>query len=439
MPFTLTMPKLSPTMEEGSIAKWHKKVGDFIEVGDVIMEVATDKAVVEHSAIDSGWVRQILIPEGKEAIVNQALAILTEKQEESIEGYQPEGVQAAPKPSAPAATPEASTPESPAPIESSPQPPISKEKGLVQPAFVPEPPLEKYEFYRPTDQVEGRIKASPLAKKLAKEKNIDISTVKGTGPNQRIMSRDLDRAQPAGKVVFGRQEIPEIIPGTYEEETLTPMRKAIAQRLQEAKTFIPHFYVSHTIDAAPLVEIREQLRQFDVKITYNDFIIKACALALREHPKVNSGFDSVKNKIIQFKTIDISVAVSIESGLITPIIRHADFKNLGAISVEVKALSKRAKELKLAPEEYKGGSFTVSNLGMYGIDHFQAIISPPQAAILAVGGVLDVPVVKNGAVVPGKTMTLTLSCDHRVVDGVAGAEFLKTLQKYLENPAVLLI
>lgn len=438
MPFTLTMPKLSPTMEEGSIAKWHKKVGDFVEVGDVILEVATDKAVVEHSAIDSGWVRQILIPEGKEAKVNQPLAILTEKKEESIEGYQPEGLQAA------ASAPPASAPETPAPVssvttETPQQPSMSKEKGLLQPNFAPEPPLENYEFYRPSELIEGRIKASPLAKKLAEDKNIDLSTVKGTGPNQRIMSRDLEMAQPAGKVVFGSNERPKFAPGTYEEEALTPMRKTIAQRLQEAKTFIPHFYVTHTLNAAPLVEIREQLRQFDVKITYNDLVIRACALALREHPKVNSGFDSVKNKIIQFKTIDISVAVSIASGLVTPIIRHADFKNLGEISVEIKALSKRAKELKLAPEEYKGGSFTVSNLGMYGVTHFQAIISPPQAAILAVGGILEVPVVKNGVVVPGKTMTLTLSCDHRVVDGVGGAEFLKTLQKYLESPAVLLI
>lgn len=437
MPFTLTMPKLSPTMDEGTIAKWHKQVGDFVEAGDVILEVATDKAVIEHSAIDSGWMRKILVAEGKEAKVNQPLAILTEKKEESIEGYLPEGLQPAPE-KTPAVS-VAGSAQNLQPVETVQQPSLPKEKGMFQPSFMPEPPLERYDFQRPVSPAEGRLKASPLAKKLAKDRHIDLNTVKGTGPSGRIMSRDLELAQPAAKIVFGRHQHPTVTPGTYEEEALTPMRKAIAQRLQEAKTFIPHFYVTQTVDAAPLVAAREQLRQFDQKVTFNDFVMRACALALRDHPKVNGGFDAVKNKIIQFKTIDIAVAVSLESGLITPIVRHADFKNLGEISVEVKALTKRAKENKLAPEEYKGGSFTVSNLGMYGITEFQAIINPPQAAILAVGGILDEPVVKNGAVVPGKTMRVTLSCDHRVVDGVAAAEFLNSVQKYLENPAVLLI
>jgi pyruvate dehydrogenase E2 component (dihydrolipoamide acetyltransferase) len=431
MPFTLTMPKLSPTMEEGALAKWHVKEGEHVEAGDLLIEVATDKATVEFNAIDSGWLRKILISEGKEAQVNQAIAIMTEEKNESIEGYQPEGVVAAEKKEV-SVQPEQK--ESPEKVVESPK----RERLLSQPAFVPEAPLENYEFEQSSND-NKRILASPLARKLAKEQNLDLSTVRGTGPNQRIMKRDLERAQAQGTVAFGRREKPKHSPGSYDEEALTPIRKVIAQRLQEAKSYIPHFYVSQTVNAEPLVEIRNQLRNVDIKVTYNDFVVKACALALRQHPIVNSGFDSVKNVIIRFRTIDISVAVSTPAGLITPIVRHADFKNLGELSVEMRLLAKKAKEGKLAPEEYKGGSFTISNMGMYGITDFQAIINPPQAAILAVSGILNVPVVKENAVVPGKVMNMTLSADHRVVDGVAAAEFLKTVQKFIENPSVLLI
>ncbi len=438
MPFTLTMPKLSPTMEEGTLVKWHKKVGDFVAVGDVVIEVATDKATVEHSALDEGWLKKIVVEEGQEAVVNQAIAIMTVDKDESIEGYQPEGVdvqalkqaKAAPQPVAAAAT---SLETAAAPVSAAPA------RGLSVPAITAEPPLEDYEYSKPAGAMGQRILASPLARKLAKERGLDLTTIKGSGPNNRIMSRDLEKAQPSGKVTFGRREIPKQPPGSFELEKLTPIRKVIAQRLQEAKTFIPHFYITQGINAEPLIAIREQLRNIDVKLTYNDFIIRACALALREHPNVNSGFDTVNNAIIKFQTIDISVAVSTNIGLITPIVRHADFKNLGDISVEVRALAQRAKEGKLAAQEYKGGSFTVSNLGMYNVTEFIAIINPPQAAILAVGGIQNVPVVRDNAIVPGKVMNITLSADHRVIDGVAGAEFLKTLQKYLENPAALLV
>ena len=438
MPFTLTMPKLSPTMEEGTLVKWHKKVGDFVAAGDVVIEVATDKATVEHSALDEGWLKKIVVEEGQEAVVNQAIAIMTVDKDESIEGYQPEGVdvqamkqaKAAPQPVAAAAT---SLETAAAPVSAAPA------RGLSVPAITAEPPLEDYEYGKPAGAMGQRILASPLARKLAKERGLDLTTIKGSGPNNRIMSRDLEKAQPSGKVTFGRREIPKQPPGSFELEKLTPIRKVIAQRLQEAKTFIPHFYITQGINAEPLIAIREQLRNIDVKLTYNDFIIRACALALREHPNVNSGFDTVNNAIIKFQTIDISVAVSTNIGLITPIVRHADFKNLGDISVEVRALAQRAKEGKLAPQEYKGGSFTVSNLGMYNVTEFIAIINPPQAAILAVGGIQNVPVVRDNAIVPGKMMNITLSADHRVIDGVAGAEFLKTLQKYLENPAALLV
>jgi pyruvate dehydrogenase E2 component (dihydrolipoamide acetyltransferase) len=435
MPFTLTMPKLSPTMEEGTIAKWHVAEGDHVEAGQLLFEVATDKATVEYNAIDSGWLRKILIKDGESATVNQAIAIFTENKDESIEGYKPTGISAPSK-------------EKPAEVETQTQEKEKKEpaaqqpaKGasLQQPSFVPEQPLAQYEFERPTDALEKRISASPLAKKLAKEKGLELSSVKGTGPGNRIVSRDLDLAQPAGQLVFGNRETPEIPPGTYEEESFSPMRKVIGQRLQESKSFIPHFYVQQSIDAQPIVAIREQLSNLGVKVTFNDFVVRACALALRKHPNVNSGYNSVNQTVIRFKTIDISIAVSLEGGLITPIVRHADYKNLGELSAEIRNLAKRAKDGKLDPQEYKGGSFTISNLGMFGVTNFQAIINPPQAAIVAVGGIQDVPVVKNGTVVPGKIMNLTLSADHRVVDGAAGAEFMQTLKKYLENPASLLI
>lgn len=431
MPFTLTMPKLSPTMESGMIAAWHKKVGDRVEAGDLLMEVATDKATVEFNAIDSGFIRQILIPEGKEAIVNQAIAIMTEKKDESIEGYKPEGETA----KAPEVKKEALKEAKEAP-EQEPAPKQSAKAPLQQPVFAPEPPLA----FEPSEEIsETRLFASPLARKLAKEKGLDISTVKGTGPNGRIMARDLEMAQPEGVVNFGRRTGPTVAPGTYELEALTPMRRVIAQRLQEAKSFVPHFYVTQVINAEPIASLREQLVNLGLKVTINDLVVKACALALKQHPIVNSGFDSANQAVIRFKTIDIAVAVTVSGGLITPIVRHADFKNVGEISVEVRNLAKRAKDGKLEAHEYKGGSFTVSNLGMYGVTEFSAIINPPQAAILAVSGIQDVPVVRNGSVVPGKTMAITLSVDHRVIDGVAAAEFIKTVQKLLENPAGLIL
>ncbi len=436
MPFTLTMPKLSPTMEEGTIVKWHKKVGDAVQAGDVLLEVATDKATVEYNALDEGWLRQILVQEGQEATVNQAIAVMTAEQNESIEGYQPTGT---------APTAEAQPQESPSTAatttEKPSEPSKKKESGgvLQQPQFVPEQPLKDYTFEYPTDRLEKRVRASPLAKKIAKEKGLDLSSVKGTGPQQRITSRDLEKAPSLGPAHLQRRQTPDLPPGSYEETPLSPMRKVIGQRLQESKSFIPHFYVTQVIDAEALVNVREQLKNQQVKISINDLIVRACALALRQHPVINSGFNSVNQSIIHFKTIDIAIAVSLESGLITPIVRHADYKNLSEIAVEIRSLAQRAREGKLELQEYKGGSFTISNLGMYGITNFQAIINPPQAAILAVSGIQDVPIVRNGHLVPGKTLHLTLSVDHRVIDGVAAAVFLQTIKKFLENPSVLLM
>lgn len=435
MPFTLTMPKLSPTMEEGTITKWHKKVGDHVKAGEVLFEVATDKATVEHSALDEGYLRKILVEEGKEAVVNQPVAIFTEKSEESIEGYVPE-VLIKKEATAPKAAAE------PAAGEAKEAAPKAQEArtgaAFQQPAFVPEAPLSSYEFPS-ADHAEGHLRASPLAKKLAEEKGIDLGTVKGSGPQGRIVSRDLAKGQPAAKVPFGCKGVPITAPGTYEEIPLTPMRKVVGQRLQQSKTFIPHFYVAQDINAEAMVAIRDQLKEIGHKVTFNDFVVRAVALALREHPEMNSGFNSVTNSIIRFKTIDISIAVSVPAGLITPIVRHADYKNIGQISSEVKVLAQKAKDGKLSREEYVGGSFTISNLGMFGVSAFVGVINPPQAGILSIGGIEDKPVIKNGQVVPGKVMTITLSADHRVVDGSDGAKFIKTVQKYLENPASLVL
>lgn len=388
MPFTVTMPKLSPTMEAGVIAKWHKAPGDKVESGDLLLEVSTDKATVEHNALDEGFLRQILVQEGSDAVVNQPIAIFTETADESIEGYAPEGVKTE-QPKAAAVAPQA------APVQTT------------------------------TASSGERIIASPLAKKLAKLQNIDLKGIRGSGPRGRIVSKDLQAAQAA--------------PTSSNELPLSPIRKVISQRLQEAKSTIPHFYVAMEIDAENLVDFREHLSKLEVKVSINDCIVKAAALALKEHPQVNTGFNAKNQTIIQYPSIDISVAVSLDSGLITPIVPQADLKSISEISTDIRGLVKKAKEGKLAPAEFQGGSFTVSNLGMFGVSTFTAILNPPQAAILAVGGILDQPVVKNGVVKAGKVMHLTLSADHRVIDGVLAAQFLGTLKKFLEQPISLLI
>jgi pyruvate dehydrogenase E2 component (dihydrolipoamide acetyltransferase) len=430
MPFTLTMPKLSPTMEEGTVAKWHKKEGEAVQPGDVVMEVTTDKATVEYQAVDEGYLRRILVEEGATVRINEAIAVLTADAKESIEGYVPEGLKLA-KPAIAEET-------APRPVEAEAKKARPEGGAVAQPAFEPVPPLTSYQFPSPAVPA-TRVVASPLAKKLAQLQHLDLSTVAGSGPGGRIVKRDLAKAQPAATVTFGSHSLPTLLPGTYEEETPTPMRRTIGRRLQQSKTFVPHFYVTQEVDASPLTEARRQLQEYGIKLSYNDLILRAVALALREKPALNSGYNTITDKIIRFKTIDIAVAVSIEGGLVTPIVRHADYKNVGQIGIEVKALAKKAREGKLQPEEYLGGSFTLSNLGMYGITEFLAIINPPQAAILAVGGVRDCPVVRSGAIVPGQLMNLSLACDHRVVDGAEAADYLGVLKRFLENPAGLLV
>lgn len=433
MPFTVTMPKLSPTMESGSIVCWHKHENEYVEAGELLVEVATDKATVEYNALDGGWLRKILVAEGKEAEVNEAIAIFSAEKEESIEGYKPEGtVKAAKEPEKPEK--EKVEKEAGAPARAA----APSSQGLYEPAFVPEEPLSDSRFPY-SFEINERVKASPLARKLAKEKGLDLTALQGSGPSGRIVSGDLEKAPQSLLGRFTQKEAPRLPAGAYEEEPFTPMRKVIGRRLQEAKSFIPHFYVEQMVEASAVVSLREQLAAFDIKISVNDFVVRAVAITLRDYPAVNSGYNSVNRSIIRFKTVDISIAVSVEGGLITPIIRHADYKSLGQLSAEIKSLAQRARGGKLDLEEYKGGSFTVSNLGMYGISSFQAVINPPQAAILAVGGISEEPVVRHGLVAAGKVLRLTLSCDHRIIDGALAAEFLRSLKNYLENPAILLL
>jgi pyruvate dehydrogenase E2 component (dihydrolipoamide acetyltransferase) len=437
MPFTLTMPKLSPTMEAGVITKWQKAVGDEVKPGDVLFEVATDKATVEYNALDGGVLRSILVKMGQEVKVGEVVAVFAATKEEDISSYIPEPVVVEvekEKPSRDLVCEKESVLPTERPSQR-PSPSIMQQ----QPIFSPEPPIENYQFPFSHDACGERIASTPYARKKAKELGIDLATVKGSGPRQRIVSKDLPLGQQAGCYVFGKKEVPTMQPGTYEEEALSPMRKVISSRLQQSKSSIPHFYVMQEVDASPMAALKDQLKAFEVKITFNDMIIKALALTLKKHPVINSGFDSATNSIIRFKTIDISVAVSVSSGLITPIVRHADYKNLGQINREVKNLADKAKLGKLSREEYVGGSFTLSNLGMFGISGFMGILNPPQAGILSVGGVEDKPVVRNGQVVPGKVMTLALSADHRVIDGSDAAIFMKDLQKLLENPSLLLM
>jgi pyruvate dehydrogenase E2 component (dihydrolipoamide acetyltransferase) len=434
MPFTVTMPKLSPTMEEGTIAKWRVSEGSFVKAGDVLIEVATDKATVEYAAVDKGYLRKILVPQGDSAIVNQAIAVFTKEAAESIEGYKPEGIspEAAPVASAAPQEVEGGKTQAAQPV------PAKSMTGMNMPAFIPEPELESFDFSKLEES--AQIFASPYAKKLAKEKNLDLGTVKGSGPHGRIVSEDLKAAQSKGLVSLHKDKADtSIMPGSYIEEKLSPMRKVIGQRLQESKTFIPHFYVTYEIDVMPLNDLRKQLLSSSIKLSVNDFVVKAAAVALSKHPVINSGFNSVSQSIIRYQTVDISIAVSIDNGLITPIVRLADHKSMAQISSEIKDLATRAKANKLERHEYMGGSFTISNLGMFGAKDFKGVINPPQAAILCVSGAFEKPVCKEGKIVPGMTMNVTLCSDHRVIDGADAAKFLQTFKQLLENPALLLI
>ena len=416
----ILMPLLSPSMTEGTLVKWIKKEGDTIKSGEIIAEVETDKATMDLEAFDSGILRKILITEGTKVPVQSRIGIIGTK-DEAIDA-------SAPAPATPAAAPaEAKVPAAAA----APAAVAASAPAPLETAAAPNG---------------GRIKASPLAKKVAAEKGVSLATLTGTGPGGRIVKNDVLNAPANGHAPSGGgSSIYARGPVAKEGSTkLTTMRSVIAKRLLESKTTIPHFYLEIEVDAKPLLELRAQLNDSlgklkpPVKLSLNDFVLKAAAEAVRRVPAVNASFEG--DSIRQFADVQLSFAVAIAEGLITPIVKEAQNKSLIQISAEAKALAIKAKEGKLKPDEFQGGTFTVSNLGMLGIDRFSAIINPPQAAILAVGNIVKKPVVgANDEIVVGHRQSITLSCDHRVVDGAVGAAYLKELRELIEKPALLLL
>jgi len=435
MPVEILMPALSPTMEEGTLAKWLVKEGDTVKSGQVLAEIETDKATMEFEAVDEGVVGRILIAEGTEGVkVNTPIAVMLEEGESASDIAAPGA--AAPKPEAPAAAPQ---PEKAAAVTPAPAAPVAGGKRLF---------------------------ATPLARRLAAEKGLDLTQVKGSGPHGRIVKADLEGASapapakpaeaaaaaaaapapapakagmPAGA---SAETVMKMFEGrAFEEVKLDGMRKTVAARLTEAKQTIPHFYLRRSVQLDALMAFREQLNgqlaARGVKLSVNDFIIKACALALQKVPAANAVWAG--DRILRLKPSDVAVAVAIDGGLFTPVLKDAHQKSLSALSAEMKDLAGRARNRKLAPHEYTGGSFAISNLGMFGIENFDAVINPPHGSILAVGAGIKTPVVKaDGTIGVANVMSMTLSVDHRVIDGALGAEFLAAIAENLENPLVML-
>ncbi len=423
MPIEILMPALSPTMTEGNLAKWLKKEGEGVKPGDVIAEIETDKATMEVEAVDEGTLGKILVPEGSQGVkVNQTIALLLGEGENAA---------ALAKAPAPAAKPAAAAPASAPASAAAPQP-------AAAPAAAPKAPAES---------PSGRIFASPLARRMAQQANLDLSRVNGTGPHGRIVKADIDaalaRGMPAASAAPAAKAPPPAPPAAglpaFTEVPHSMMRKTIARRMTESKRDAPHFYLTLDCNIDRLLQLRQEInvKRDKDKISVNDFVIKAAALTLRQVPAANASWTD--NAVRFYEAADVSVAVAISGGLITPIIRSADTKSLGAISAEMKDLAARAREGKLKPEEYQGGTFSVSNLGMYGIREFAAVINPPQGAILAVGAGEQRPVVKDGALAVATMMTCTLSVDHRAVDGAVGAEYLAAFRKLVEDPLAMLI
>jgi pyruvate dehydrogenase E2 component (dihydrolipoamide acetyltransferase) len=411
----IEMPKLSDTMTDGVIASWNKKVGDKVKAGELLAEIETDKATMEMEAFYDGILLYIGVEKGAGIPVGSLMAIIGnagEEIESIIAKYKSP------------ATVVAAEPEKKAVAEAGSEKVVAVATALVAPV---------------TENGNGdsRVKASPLAKALAKEKGVALTHVPGSGEGGRIVKRDIESfietggGQSAGRGMAVGTE-------SFHEVPVSQMRKTIARRLVESKNNAPHFYLTMEIDMSEAVKAREAINESaPSKISFNDLVIKAVASALRRHPAVNSSW--LGDKIRYNDHIHIGMAVAVEDGLIVPVIRFADAKSLSAIAEETRSLADKAKNKKLQPPDWEGNTFTISNLGMFGIDEFTAIINPPDACILAVGGIADKPVVKNGAVIPGKVMKVTLSCDHRAVDGAVGSAFLKTLKSYLENPVRMLI
>jgi pyruvate dehydrogenase E2 component (dihydrolipoamide acetyltransferase) len=452
MAIPVEMPKMSDTMEEGVLVAWLAEEGDAVSPGDVIAQVETDKATMDLEVYDEGVLLKKMIEEGDAVPIGALIAVLGKEGEDiadvlaKYEGSGGDGAAApAEEPEAPEAEAEEATPE-PAAEGDGAAPRAEPSKGKAAPV-----------------EADGRVKASPLARKLATEHGIELGDVDGSGPEGRIIKRDIEALLGGEAPVAAPVEEPRPAPAPaepayqrpaevvaaepselYESVPLSQMRKAISRRLAQSKYTAPHFYLTVDLDVETLVAFRQQLNalaeaQERPKVSFNDLVTKACALALRRHPEVNSSYLEKEGEIRRYEQVHIGVAVAIDEGLITPVIRNADQKGLGQIAEETRTLAERARTRKLQPQEFEGSTFTTSNLGMFGIEEFTAIINPPNACILAIGAVRDVPVVKEEEVVPGKRMKVTLSCDHRVVDGALGAQYLATLRQYLEEPMNLLL
>ena len=442
------MPKLSPTMEEGQLSRWLKKEGDKVSMGEPLAEIDTDKATMEMQALANGVLRKILIKEGESAPLGQMIAIIGEP-DEDISGM----VQTASQPAK--AQTEAKPEAQPAP----PQPEASQPAvAATQRATESRPPEESKERKEGAElpgngrgaAPSTRLIVSPLAARMAAEAGVDLRSLSGTGPGGRIVKRDIEAAMSQGQAAREAQAEPRLRAvekapqpvfgaSTYHDEPASEIRRTIARRLVTSIGPVPHFFLTIEVEMDRAVEMRRNINELDpqLKISINDIIIKVAAAALIEHPQVNASFQD--KHIRYYDHADIGVAVAIEEGLITPVVRSADQKSLSEIAREVRELAERARHRKLRPEEYTGASFSVSNLGMFGIDEFTAVINPPEGAILAVGAVSAKPVVRDGEIVSRQMMRVTMSCDHRVIDGATGARFLQTFKKFLENPLYLLI
>lgn len=416
------MPRLSDTMTEGVIAGWQKNVGDTVKKGEVLADIETDKATMELESYKDGILLYQGAKAGEKILVNDLLCVI------GAAGTNVDAIVAAVKNGATAAAPAATAP-------------------AASPAAAPSAPAQATAV-APAAQVvvnEGRIFASPLARKMAEERGIDLKYVKGTGDNGRITKFDIDGYVPAA--ASATQAVSAAAPAiqtgpagvvSFEDQPVSQMRKTIARRLSESLFTAPHFYITMTIDMDAAVAARAKINEVaPVKISFNDMVVKATALSLKQHPKINSSWlgDTIRTN----HHVNIGIAVAVDEGLLVPVVRFADTKSLSEIGVTVKGFAQKAKDKKLQPADWEGSTFTISNLGMFGVDEFTAIINPPDACILAVGGIAQVPVVKNGQVVPGNVMKVTLSCDHRVVDGAAGAAFLQTLKSLLEEPLRMLV
>jgi len=429
----VTMPKLSDTMEEGTLVRWLKKEGETVDAAEVIAEAESDKATMELEAFDAGVLKKILVPEGGKVPVGGLLALIGEEDEDIGALLKEIEAEQAAAPAEPAEGKEQAAAE--------PVPEKEAAAAVKQPAAAAaaEPEKEPAEDTAAPGELLTtggvRIKASPLARKMARERGLNLRRIAGTGSGGRIIRRDIEKAGPAGV----RAAAAPAGAGGASEIPLSSMRESIASRMTLSKSTVPHFYLTVEVDMDRAVEARKSLNeaQSGIKISFNDLIIKAAALALRDHERVNGSFG--EKGLMLHSDIDVGVAVALEDGLITPVLRRADTLSLGQIAQQVGELAGRARERKLAPEEYSNATFTISNLGMFGIEEFSAIINPPQSAILAVGGVAQKPVVREGELGIGYRMKMTLSCDHRIVDGAVGALFLADVQKKLENPMLMML